>query len=182
MPSLQQQPVPKMLVPIFQKQGIRIKNYQSVKSFEKELVKFLKRNHVLHLGTCKENQPRVTPVEYRIHGLRFYILSEGGGKFKNLKDNKAVCFSIAEQYDSDKDFLGNKGLQAWGTAKIYSRKKNPGQFKEALKKMKKTKMLRKLEMKEIPADFNYRVIEIRPDRIKYGNPREGVLNVTWKRK
>ena len=182
MSKIKQQPVPKFVLSLFEKEGIKIKNYKSPVSFERDLKRFLKQNHVLHLSTCKNNAPRSTPLEYRNDGLTFYILSEGGGKFDNLKENKQVSFSISEPYNSEEDFWGSKGLQAWGTAKTYSRKQNPAKFQEAFKKMKVMRVLKKLGMKELTSAFNFRIIEITPARIKYGNPREGVFKVTWERK
>jgi nitroimidazol reductase NimA-like FMN-containing flavoprotein (pyridoxamine 5'-phosphate oxidase superfamily) len=136
---------------------------------------------VLHLSTCRGDTARSTPLEYRFHGMKFYILSEGGVKFENLKHNKHVSFSIAEPYNSEEDYFSYKGIQAWGTAKIYSQKKQPKQFAAALKKMKLGKTLKNLGMKELPPQFNYRIIEVTPDRIKYGNPREGIFRTTWQR-
>jgi hypothetical protein len=61
-------------------------------------------------------------------------------------------------------------------------KTNPRRFKDALKKMKALDTMKKIGMKELPPQFNYRVIEITPDRINYGNLREGVYHVTWTKK
>jgi hypothetical protein len=177
-----QQPVPEFVKPYFKAAGIKIKRFSSVASFEKELKKFLARNHVLHLGTCKGRVPRVTPLEYRLNGLTFYILSEGGGKFANLKENKRVSFGIAEPYDSQADFFGNKGMQAWGMAAVYSLRDEPEKFRSALKKMNAAKGYHTIEIKNLLPQFNYRMIEIIPEKIKYGNPREGVFQVTWGRK
>jgi len=182
MAEIKQQPVPKMLQPIFEKLGISIKKYRSAGSFERDLKKFLKRNHVLHLSTCRNNVPRCTPIEYRLHGMTFYIISEGGGKFRNLKENKKVSFSIAEPYNSDEDFFNSKGVQAWGTARVYSSKENPKQFQDAIKRMNIMKAIEKAGQTKLPSDFSYRIIEIIPDRIKYSNKTEGVYKVTWKRK
>ena len=114
--------------------GIKLKKFTAPASFEIELKKFIKKNHVLHLSTCFNNAPRSTPLEYRFNELTFFVLSEGGGKFANLNKNKKVSFSIAEPYNSLDDYWSFKGLQAWGNAIIYNQKKNPEQFKEALKK------------------------------------------------
>ncbi len=181
MATVYQQPVPAMIKPYFEMEGIRIKRYRSAAGFEKDLKRFLKCNHVLHLGTTDAAQPRVTPLEYRLVGLSFYILSEGGGKFKNLKQNRRVCFSIAEPYNSEEDFFGSRGLQAWGTANVYSRKETPKKFREALEKINIKKILKRFGMEDVPKEFHYRIIEITPVRIKYSNPREGVYHVTWKR-
>ena len=48
-----------------------------------------------------------TPLEYRLDGVTFYILSEGGGKFNNLKINTTVFFSIAEPYHPEKEEYDN---------------------------------------------------------------------------
>ncbi|MCP4715474.1 MAG: hypothetical protein GY868_10180 [Deltaproteobacteria bacterium] len=182
MAKLSQIPIPKPFIEVFKQADIKIKNYKSPESFERDLKKFLKRNHVLHLSTSTGDVPRSTPLEYRLHDLSFYILSEGGGKFTNLKENKKVSFSIAEPYDSEEDYWAYKGMQAWGRAKVYNRDKNPRAFQEALKKMKIMKSLKKLGLKELPPNIVYRIIELTPDKIKYSNPREGTFKVTWKRK
>jgi hypothetical protein len=182
MAKLRQPKFPPALLPLLEQEKIKIKKFKTAKDFEKILLKFLKEQTVLHLCTCRKNQPRATPIEYRLVGLTFYILSEGGGKFNNLKVNKNISFSIAAPYNSNKDFWGAKGLQAWGKAKVYSMKDNPRRFKDALKKMKVFATMKKTGMKELPPQFNYRVIEITPDRINYGNLREGVYHVTWTRK
>jgi len=182
MAKIKQQKVPSSILPVLKKAGIKIKDFKSVEAFEKVLMKFLKRNNVLHLATCRNNLPRSTPLEYRLHGFTFYIFSEGGNKFNNLKVNKNVAFSIAEPYHPKEDFWGAKGVQAWGKAKVYSRKTNPRKFEEALKKMKVYESIKKMGLKSLPPQFNYRVIEITPDKIRYGNLREGVFKVTWERK
>jgi hypothetical protein len=177
-----QQQLPECVKPYFKATGVKIKKYATAAAFEKDLKNFLCRNHVLHLGTCKSKVPRVTPLEYRLSGLTFYILSEGGGKFANLKENKRVSFGIAEPYDSQADFFSNKGVQAWGTATVSSLRDEPAKFREALKKMNAAKGYHKIEIKNLLPQFNYRIIEIMPDKIKYGNPREGVFQVTWMKK
>ena len=182
MATIIQQPVPEFVKPYFKAAGIKIKKFSTAASFEKDLKKFLARNHVLHLGTCKGRVPRVTPLEYRLSGLTFYILSEGGGKFANLKENKRVSFGIAEPYDSQADFFGNKGMQAWGMASVYSLRDESAKFHAALGKMNVVKGYPRIEIKNLLPQFSYRIIEIIPDTIKYGNPREGVFQITWKMK
>jgi len=182
MPKIIQHPVPDFVKPYFKAAGIRIKKHTTVEAFEKDLKNFLARNHVLHLGTCKGRVPRVTPLEYRLNGLTFFILSEGGGKFANLKENRRVSFGIAEPYDSQADFFSNKGVQAWGTATVYSLRDEPAKFRTALAMMNAAKGYHKIEIKNLLPQFNYRIIKITPDKIKYGNPREGVFQITWAKK
>ncbi len=174
--------IPSFVQSSFKQSGVKIKHFTSPAAFEKVLMQFLTRNNVLHLSTCRNNITRTTPIEYRLDGFTFYLLSEGGSKFNNLKVNKTVSFSIAEPYFPEKDYWGAKGLQAWGKAKVYSKKDNPCRFETALKKMRVYESLKKMGLKQLPAHFNIRVIEITPDRMKYRNVREGVYNVTWQRK
>ncbi|MBN2107029.1 MAG: pyridoxamine 5'-phosphate oxidase family protein [Deltaproteobacteria bacterium] len=182
MPKIIQHPVPDCVKPYFRAAGIKIKKYATATAFENDLKKFLARNHVLHLGTCRGRAPRVTPLEYRLNGLAFFVLSEGGGKFANLKENKRISFGIAEPYDSQADFFSNKGVQAWGTAAVYSLRNEPAKFRTALAMMNEAKGCRKIEIKNLLPQFHYRIIKITPDKIKYGNPREGVFQVTWVKK
>ena len=182
MAKIRQVKVPSFVKTFFKQSGIKVKTFTSVASFEKVLLKFLKRNNVFHLCTSKNDMPRATPLEFRRDGFTFYVLSEGGEKFNNLKVNKNVSFSIAAPYDSNKDFWGAKGLQAWGKAKVYSMKDNPRRFKDAFKKIKAAATMKSAGMKELPPQFNYRFIEIIPDRINYGNLKEGVYHITWMRK
>ena len=182
MPRIVQQKLSKPALNALKQKGIKLKNFETPATFEKELEKFLKRNHVLHLSTCSNNTPRSTAVEFRFNDMRFYVLSEGGGKFGNLKKNTKVSFSIAEPYDAMEDYWSFKGVQAWGKANVYNQRKEPGQFQEALKKMKIAELLKKLGVKELPASHNYRIIEIIPDIIKYGNPQAGVYWTKWYRK
>jgi hypothetical protein len=181
MPRIVQQKIPRPAVAAYAQSGIKLITIKSPASFEQKLKKFLRKNHVLHLSTCRGNSPRSTPLEFRLSGLTFFILSEGGGKFANLANNRKVAFSIAEPYNSEEDFWGYAGLQAWGTAVIHERSKDPDGFNQALKKMKIAKILRNVGMKSLPSGMNYKIIEIAPDRIRYGNPRQGVYWVTWHR-
>ena len=85
MSKIKQFPVPVPFTQAFKAAGIKIKQFKTPLGFERVLKKFLKRNHVLHLSTSSGSAPRSTPLEYRLNGMTFYILSEGGGKFANLE-------------------------------------------------------------------------------------------------
>ena len=179
MPNLTQPPIPKPFVTIFNKFNISIKHFENSESFEKDLLVFIKRNHVLHLSMCKDNLPRSTPLEYRFFDFKFYILSAGGGKFDFLKANTDIAFSIAEPYNSDIDYWSYKGLQAWGKAEVISKKNNPAEFDLAFNKMNVMKVLNQMGITELLPEMNYKIIIISPEKIKYNNPREGIFRVTW---
>jgi hypothetical protein len=182
MSRIREPKIPSFVQSSFKRSGVKIKRFTSPAAFEKVLMQFIHRNNVLHLSTCRNNVTRTTPIEYRPDGFTFYMLSEGGSKFNNLKVNKTVSFSIAEPYYPDKDYWGAKGLQVWGKAKVYNKKDNPRRFETALKKMRVYESLKKMGLTALPPNFNIRVIEITPDRMKYRNVREGVYNVIWERK
>jgi len=63
-------------------------------------------------------------------------------------------------------------MQAWCTAKVYNRSKNPKQFAEAVKKMDLKKSLQKLGLKELPPHINYRIIELDPDKLNTETPQK----------
>jgi hypothetical protein len=170
---------PSSFLPVLEKAGITLRHCKTAEEFEKVLLIFLRKNNILHLSTCKENLPRTTPLEYRLWGFTFFILSEGGGKFINLKANKNVSFSIAAPYNPKKDFWGAKGIQAWGNALVYSKKTNPKRFEEALQRMGVYETIKLMGLKELPKQINFQIIEITPDEIRYGNMREGIYKTSW---
>ena len=45
----------------------------------------LSEHNVLHLSTCRNNEPRSTPVEYFNNDLTVYMLCKAGGKIANVK-------------------------------------------------------------------------------------------------
>ncbi len=94
MSKIKQDSIPTNVTEVFKKSGLKLKNYRSASSFEKDLIKFIKRNEVLHLCTSKNDAPRSTPVGYMSRGLTFYVLSEGGSKFSNLKKTKRSLFRL----------------------------------------------------------------------------------------
>ena len=55
---------------------------------EREIIDYLGKKQPCTLATCgKDGWPRVSVVDYVNDGLTIYIFSEGGDKFKNLKEN-----------------------------------------------------------------------------------------------
>ena len=71
----------------FKRFGLKIIESLSVEEFEQIVTDYLNRHNVLHLSTCRNNQPRSTAVEYFNNGSTVHILSEGGGKIVNIKAN-----------------------------------------------------------------------------------------------
>jgi general stress protein 26 len=160
---------------MFQKLNITLIESISEQELEKVLINYLKRHNVLHLATCRDNEPRSTPLEYFNNGLTVYISSEGGGKFANLKANSRVCYSICDPYEPAEDFFGASGLQGWGIASTF--KKN-----EAIHQYSRNRdVLKKYGLEEVASKINFNVITIEPIKIRYLDLRKGFRNVMWER-
>ena len=82
------------------------------------------------LGTCVDNEPRVTPVDFFNEGMTLWIAGEPGGKIANIKRNPKVSIGIYVQVDHN---IEQKSLQAWGKAKVITLKNDPEEFKKRIK-------------------------------------------------
>jgi len=114
-----------------------------VKELEKEISEFLdqmsnkpggKRTkpgcNIVHgkacaLGTCVDDMPRVTPIDFFNEGLIVWIAGEPGGKIANIMRNPNVSVGIYEPVDHSKE---QKSLQIFGTAELINMKNDPGEF------------------------------------------------------
>ncbi|RMF97117.1 MAG: hypothetical protein D6734_02790 [Candidatus Schekmanbacteria bacterium] len=155
--------------------GVKLKKNLTPDKVKKDIIKYLNENTVLHLATCYNNNPRVTPIEYRNDGLKIYIFSEGGVKFRNLKQNPKVSVSIASPYNRKKDYFSSRGLQMWGKAKVYTKESNIEEFRKCIKLMG-------IDEKKLPTNYPFKVIVIELDKIRYTDPRNGYWFVTWSKK
>ena len=79
------------------------RKHLSKEDLEKEIIDYLGKKQACSLATCgKDGIPRISVVDYVNDGLTIYVFSEGGNKFKNLKENNKVAIGIG---DSVKSFL-----------------------------------------------------------------------------
>jgi len=81
------------------------------------------------LGTCVDNEPRVTPIDLYHDGLTIWLAAEPGGKIANIMRNPKVSIGVYEPVDHRKE---QKSLQVWGTAMLINIKNNPEEFKKRL--------------------------------------------------
>jgi hypothetical protein len=151
------------------------------KEFEDTVIDYLNKHNVLHLATCRNNEPRSTPLEYFNNGLTVHIFSEGGGKFANLKANVKVSYSICDPYDPVEDMLGASGLQVWGAASTFKKNDDPAQFEAIHKYSRNAEALKKHGIDQMAAAVNFNVITIEPMRIRYLDMRKGFRNVSWEK-
>ncbi len=167
-----------VILNICKQAGVKLRKFRSMEEFEKEVAIFMKNHDIIYLATTKNDNPRCTPLGYVNKGLTVYILSEGGGKLANIKANPKVSYSIASRIKRGKGLMRIRGLQVWGRATMISMKKDREKFEEALTLMGVTRSLRRRGIKGLPP-FNYRIIKIEPEKIRYLNLPRGINNVTW---
>jgi len=166
---------------VFAEQGLKIIEEITVAQFEKVVTGYLDRHNVLHLSTCRNNEPRSTTVEYFNQGLTVYILSEGGGKVANIRENPKVSYTIADPYHPAKDFFSASGLQVWGTANCFRKEEDPEKFTGIYALSSAGRNLDGQGLEQKAGRVNFAVITIAPERIRYLNYREGFRRAMWEK-
>jgi len=83
------------------------------------------------LGTCRDNLPRVTPVDFFNDGLNIWILGDPGGKLVNIRSNPNVSVGIYTRMDHS---VENRSLQLWGKASLVTLEKEKELFMEMITK------------------------------------------------
>lgn len=81
------------------------------------------------LGTCVDNQPRVTPIDFFNEGMTIWIAGQPGGKIANIMRNPKVSIGIYEPVDHS---VEQKSLQVWGMAKLINIKNDPEEFNKRM--------------------------------------------------
>ncbi len=113
---------------------------------------FIKAHNTCALATASGDFVRCTPIEYNYVDESFYLFSEGGLKFKALKDNKHVAFAIYEPYGG---FHELKSLQVMGIASMIE------PFSDEYIKIMEMKKIPVEAMKKLPMPMN--LIKIVPE-------------------
>jgi len=121
---------------------------KSKEEIEKEIIRFLDENsthkgdeslpgcglqHGLAcaLGTCRDNLPRVTPVDFFNDGLTLWILGDPGGKLVNIRSNPDVAVGIYTRMDHS---VENRSIQLWGKASLVTKGEQKELFMEMVTK------------------------------------------------
>jgi hypothetical protein len=164
---------------MFAKLNITLREAIAEKEFEAVIIDYLNKHNVLHLATCRDNEPRSTPLEYFNNGLTVYVLSEGGGKFANLKANQKVSYSICDPYSPHEDYFGATGLQVWGIVSTFKKNDDLQRFQDIYRYSRNAEALKKLGLEQMAAAVNFNIITIEPKKMRYLNLRRGFRNVTW---
>ena len=93
----------------------RNSSHMDAASLKERIEGFINKHNTGALATSSGDFVRCTPIEYNYVDGFFYLFSEGGLKFRGLKDNKNVCFAIYEPYSG----FGNlQSLQVMGKVEI----------------------------------------------------------------
>jgi uncharacterized protein YhbP (UPF0306 family) len=144
---------------------------------EVEIADYLRKNHPCTLATCgSDGVPRVSVVDYVNDALIIYIFSEGGGKFKNLAENRKVAVGIGT---SARTITSVRGLNIQGIAEIFT--EDQPEFNYALKMFKP--MLDDFEQRTgapvvLPPGM-VRVIRITPIHMVYFHYMKGIAHECW---
>jgi hypothetical protein len=135
----------------------RISRKLPVEELEARILKFLASRRMCVLSSCRDNEPRSTPILYKSTGFNLYMAGEPGLKLGNLKINPRVSVGIFDpKGEFSDDWHDIVGLQISGHAKLMD-KQDPG-FIEAF---------RLFGRPEAWAEHWYgRMIEVVPEKIE----------------
>ena len=153
------------------------RKHLSKKELENEIIDYLSKNHPCSLATCgKEGVPRISVVDYINDGLTIYILSEGGEKFKNIRENNKIAIGIGT---SARTSLSVRGVNIWGIAEVFT--DDAPEFAYTMKLF--DPILKSMEKAmgspvEIPKGI-LRVIRVTPTKMVYHHNNNGIKNAYW---
>ncbi len=123
----------------------------------KEMIEaFIDSHNTCALTTASSDMVRNTHIEYNYVDGCFYFFSEGGLKFKGLKENKNVGIAIFEPYGG---FGQLKSLQVQGEASMIE------PFSEEYLKLMEFKKIPVEAMKKLPQAMN--LIKVVPESFDY---------------
>jgi uncharacterized protein YhbP (UPF0306 family) len=125
-------------------------------ALQQKITDFINKHNTCALAVANGDFVRCTPIEYNYMDGSFYLLSEGGLKFKALKDNKNVCLAIYEEY---KGFGKLNGLQVTGMADMVE------PWSEEYLKLLAFKKIPETAMRKLPEPMN--MIKIVPTVMEF---------------
>ena len=73
------------------------RSYRKHPEAKNSLLNFIVAHHICALATGSGDFVRCTPIEYNWVDQAFWLFSEGGLKFRALKNNKNVCLAIYDE-------------------------------------------------------------------------------------
>ena len=121
------------------------------KSLKSNIEGFLVTHKICTLATASADMVRNTPIEYNYVDGCFYFFSEGGLKFKNLKENKNVALAM---FDDVTDLKKYWSIQVQGVASMVE------PFSEEYLKLLEYKKIPVESIKKLPQPIN--LIKVTP--------------------
>ncbi len=106
---------------------------------KKEIIRFLDENSskasksgsACALGTCKDNIPRVTPIDFYNDGLTLWMTGDPGGKLENIRANPNVSVGIFSPIDHSKV---NRSVMLKGKASLVTYREQKELYMEVITK------------------------------------------------
>jgi len=153
------------------------RKHLSKKELEKEIIDYLNKKHPCSLATCsKDGVPRISVVDYINDGLTIYIFSEGGAKFKNIKENNKVAIGIGT---GARAVRTTRGVNIWGIAEVFT--EDTPEFAHGMKLF--SPILKDMEKAigtpiEMPKGL-MRMIRVTPTKMVYTYNKKGIANAHW---
>ena len=129
-----------------------------VNRLKEQIEAFIQAHNTCALATGADDFVRCTPIEYNYVNGAFYLFSEGGLKFRALRDNKNVCLAIFDAYTG---FGKLGGLQVMGTAELIQ------PFTQEYNEILAWKKISQEAMKKLPSPMN--LIKVTPVEMDYLN-------------
>ncbi len=153
------------------------RKHPSKEELEKEIIDYLSKKHPCSLATCsKSGIPRISVVDYKNDGLTLYIMTEGGAKLKNIKENNNVAIGIGT---STQTMRSVRGVNIWGVADIFH--DDTPEFAEGLQLFRP--FLEDIEkMTGKPAQLPpgiMKIIRVTPAKMIYFHYNKGIGNALW---
>lgn len=122
----------------------------------KEIETFILSHNTCALATGCGEFVRCTPIEYSYMEGKFWLLSEGGMKFRALQDNQNVCLAV---YDNYTGFASLGGMQVMGKAELVE------PWSDEYLKLLAFKKIPEQNLKKLP--YPLHLIKITPIRIDF---------------
>ena len=142
----------------------------------KAIIDYLSKKQPCSLATCgRDCTPRISVVDYVNEGLIIYILSEGGDKFKNLKENNRVAIGIG----TGSRALKTRGVNIWGIAEVFS--DDTPEFAYGIKIFQPVldDMAKAIGAPiKLPKGI-LRMIKVTPTKIIYHHTMKGIKHAVW---
>ena len=153
------------------------RKHLSKTDLEQEIIDYLSKKHPCSLATCgKDGMPRISVVDYINEGLTIYILSEGGTKFKNIRENNHVAIGIGTSTQTTRSV---RGVNIRGIAEVFA--DDTPEFAHG-KKLFRTIIEDMEKMKGKPVQFPsgiMRLIRVNPFKMVYHHFNKGIGNARW---